>query len=554
MSRPLDRMAAQSFPAAVGGLGVILTIFAIADYTLYPPETRIPIFTVDAALALGALYLAWRTRDGRLQPHLVHPLMALVVSLMVANIAIGMLLGAESMESIYLVLAVVGTGSVFLSWRWTAAICAFSYATWVAISWGTPLDWARIQYGLGLLGACGVAMLVVGVRIHTHGNMERLRAEERGLREQLQAVVTGAPIVLFALDGEGRFRFVDGKGLEAVGMTSEQLIGRNIHEVYPATEELSTHLSRALSGHISTSVIQSEESSFLISWGPARGLDGAVAGVVGVATNITDQRRAERELDASRKHMARQERLAALGTLVAGVAHEINNPLAYMKGNTQVTRGLLDSIARGSSLPEGARADVETLVALQASTLQGIERLSHISDSLRSVARSGQKARAPTDVNRVVEMALTVAHPRFRHGLVAVETDLRAATQATGDEAELSQVVLNLLFNAADELSSREDGRIVVRTFDGKDGVVVEVEDNGRGVDPAKHDLIFAPFFTTKSSGTGLGLSISHRIVDDHGGILSFTSRPGCTVFRMLLPQAGEATVQPATREVRVQG
>lgn len=523
--RALDQAVGALVPNLLLGMGAIFLAFSIADLVFYPVEVRLALFFADAGSGLVLGFAGVLSMQRGVSPRWAHPTMALAAGIITANTSLGVVLGAEPLQSIYLVLLVIASGAILLSWRWNLAVSVFVFAAWLAVAgMRASFDWDTIQFALGLFAACAASILVCGLRIRLFHDAERARA-------RLEEVAARAPVALFTLDKEGVFTFAKGK------VAPDDLVGRSIFEWNPNAEDVALNVRRALAGETFTAAAEINDRSLLISYGPLSSGNDEISGVVGVATDVTERSRAERELDASRKHMARQERLASLGTLVAGVAHEINNPLAFIRGNTQLLRDMLQLLEESPSLAEDEKRDVHDAVSLVGASLEGIDRLAHISESLRSVARGGNGLRSLEDVNMVTRMSLTVARPRLGK-LLAVEEDLAAERAVLVDRGELGQVVLNLLINAGDELAGRNDACVTIRSFDQGPNVVLEIEDNGRGVAPDKASMIFAPFVTTKHNGTGLGLSISHRIVTDHGGALTFTSAPGRTVFRMELPAA----------------
>jgi two-component system cell cycle sensor histidine kinase/response regulator CckA len=253
--------------------------------------------------------------------------------------------------------------------------------------------------------------------------------------------------------------------------------------------------------------------------------------VLSIGRDVTERKVLERRL-------AQADRLAALGTLAAGVAHEINNPLAYVMLN-------LEWVAR--KLP-GVRSDaasLEGLTAMLSEARQGVERVSTIVRELRSFSRIDGEMRAPVDLGAVVESALKIAghevRPRAR-----VVASCEAVRPVMASESRLEQVVVNLLLNAAQAMPNenvdRNEIRVSVRP-DGDGHAVLEVTDNGPGVPADVMPRIFDPFFTTKpvGLGTGLGLSICHGIVMSLGGRIAVYSEPGeGATFRVRLP-----TVEP---------
>jgi signal transduction histidine kinase len=240
------------------------------------------------------------------------------------------------------------------------------------------------------------------------------------------------------------------------------------------------------------------------------------------------------------------EKLASIGMLAAGVAHEINNPASFVLANVEALAGLLRSLdERVSCGPVPARKLGIKEMLFEAMTIvqeskEGMARIHRIVRDLHSFSRVDDGASAVTDVNAAVESALTMLRNELRYR-TAVERDLAARQPVRGSAARLGQVFLNLIINAAHALpeTSPSLNRLQVRTFDDGAQVVVEVEDNGPGIAPEVMPHIFESFFTTKPPGlgTGLGLSISREIVRSLGGEVMAENAPTQgALFRVRLP------------------
>ncbi|NVJ27643.1 MULTISPECIES: PAS domain S-box protein [Myxococcus] len=246
-------------------------------------------------------------------------------------------------------------------------------------------------------------------------------------------------------------------------------------------------------------------------------------------------------------HLVVADRLASVGTLGAGVAHEINNPLAYMLVNLHLVREGLERME--SQVPAAAIASLQQLVR---ETTEGAERIATIVRDLKVFARGEQEVRLmPVDVRRAVELACKMADNVIRHRARLV-TEFEPVAPVEASESRLCQVFLNLLLNAAQAIPEdrspehEHEIRVVIRAGD-RGRVLVEVRDTGMGMSPEVMDRIFDPFFTTKpvGVGTGLGLSICHGIIESMGGSIHAESEPGKgSTFRVVL--------RAATRELEV--
>jgi two-component system NtrC family sensor kinase len=228
---------------------------------------------------------------------------------------------------------------------------------------------------------------------------------------------------------------------------------------------------------------------------------------------------------------ARQaEKLAGLGTLAAGVAHEINNPIGVISSRIELM--LLDAETR--PLPDDVRNDLDVLH-------RHAQRVAHIAGSLLSFARQPPREHHAVDLNRVLQDTLLLVEPSMPTGRVTVRRTLAPALPAVwGDANALQQVVMNLLTNARDAVA--DGGEITVETVApaGADARVrLLVRDSGAGIAAEALPRIFDPFFTTKPNGTGLGLSITYGIVQDHRGTIDVRSVPGAgTTFTVSFPPA----------------
>jgi signal transduction histidine kinase len=241
--------------------------------------------------------------------------------------------------------------------------------------------------------------------------------------------------------------------------------------------------------------------------------------------------RAHEALALAHHRALEQERLSSLGLLAAGMAHEINNPMSYVKSN--VNSLLLDLKAQ-KELPPALREYVDDVLP---ATLDGIRRVCAIVADLRRFARGDTEAMREYALNDEVEAALRMTRSRLQPRC-EVEVELGELPQMLGRPGQMSQVLVNLLVNAAQAMP--EGGRIFVSTQAEGDEVVLTVRDTGTGMPPEVRERIFQPFFTTKAvgEGTGLGLSVVHGIIADHRGHIHVESAPGQgTTFVIRLPR-----------------
>jgi signal transduction histidine kinase len=259
---------------------------------------------------------------------------------------------------------------------------------------------------------------------------------------------------------------------------------------------------------------------------------------LGLVLAISDQR----EVTALRQRLVTSGRLAAVGELAAGVAHEINNPIAFVRANLGALGILLDKL--------GHEPDADTLAEgreLVEESLDGVDRVSAIVRDVRGFAHQGTGQREPVELHDLLDTVLRVAAPQLRQG-GRVERDYQPIPLVRASPQELQQVFLNVVVNAAQAIGP--DGRIEISTRTEGDQVVIAVEDDGPGIAEDTVDRIFDPFFTTKPVGRGLGLAISYQIVRKHDGDLSVRTAPGeGTCFEVRLPVEGGMPVQPPSSD-----
>ncbi|MEO8549757.1 MAG: ATP-binding protein, partial [Kofleriaceae bacterium] len=246
--------------------------------------------------------------------------------------------------------------------------------------------------------------------------------------------------------------------------------------------------------------------------------------------------REHRDQQSRAEEVARMnDRLVAIGTLAASVAHEINNPLTYVVSNLWLVRETIDAAQRRFSTE-----DYEELVRSLDETLFGVERVTEIVKDMKRLSRPDQSAHAPVDLDALLDSCVRMAAMEMRDR-ATVTRAYAEVPRIVNNEARLSQVFLNLLINAAqacDDAGAAEH-TIRVTTAVAGDRVAIEISDTGKGIDPAVLSRIFEPFFTTKQPGvgTGLGLSVCMNIVKQCSGTIEVDSVVGRgTTFRVMLP------------------
>ncbi|MEN8160731.1 MAG: ATP-binding protein, partial [Myxococcota bacterium] len=247
------------------------------------------------------------------------------------------------------------------------------------------------------------------------------------------------------------------------------------------------------------------------------------------------------ERRALEEGLRRSQKLESVGQLAAGIAHEINNPMAFVRTNLAVLREEWNALRKdlgNVDAPDALAEHFGECESLIDESLEGIERTIAIARDMREFAHTGSDGRAEVDVNQVLEACVRVAGPH-RRGATRIEERYGEIPAVWASAGQLSQVFVNLLVNALQAVG--QVGKVEIETRLEDDRAVVRVSDDGAGIAPEHRDRLFDPFFTTKPAGegTGLGLYVSHEIVRGHGGEIVVISTPGeGASFEVRLPVA----------------
>jgi PAS domain S-box-containing protein len=382
--------------------------------------------------------------------------------------------------------------------------------------------------------AAGLAVVLFAAGIHSHGLLESQPIVRQDLIEHI-------PDGLVLADRAGVVLDANAAAEATLGCTREVLRGAALESVFAALGIGDT--GRLLAARIAALPPGARHVEGELRTPDGRSIE-VVAGAVGATgyhpagrfVSLTDrsaQRRSERLL-------RERQKLESVGILAAGVAHEVNNPLAFVRSNLAHVRGQLERLLKRADLdPAGGDADLLELPDVFDESLEGVDRIAQIVKDMLRFSRVPDEGAEALDVNDVVREALRLAALDRSH-VVRVRAQLAdGLPQVMGSSNRLVQVLLNLLLNARQALAGRDDALVEAETeWDGSH-VLVRVRDNGPGIPREQLERIFDPFFTTRdpSEGTGLGLSIAFDIVREHDGKLEVESSPGRgACFTMRLP------------------
>ena len=246
------------------------------------------------------------------------------------------------------------------------------------------------------------------------------------------------------------------------------------------------------------------------------------------ARRIREKVRQVKEVEAQ---LVQMEKMASVGVLAAGIAHEINNPLGFLVSNLE---SLKESAATLSPAAALTNVLVEDFKAMTQEALEGALRIKKIVSDLRTFSRQSESSMGLVDINQVLESTLAMIWPEIKYKITVVK-DYQAKTNILGDSTQLSQVFLNLLINASQAIAVK--GNVTLSTYEDEENIYIKITDTGCGIPKELLAKIFDPFFSTKKS-SGLGLSVSYNIIKQHRGNIKVESPPGAgTTFTLTLPK-----------------
>src|SRR6202049_1236871 len=249
----------------------------------------------------------------------------------------------------------------------------------------------------------------------------------------------------------------------------------------------------------------------------------------GMRKEMIERQHAEEALLEAQVELARVTRALDMGELVVTIAHEVNQPLTAIVTNGNFCLRRL----------EGVTPNLDELRAAIAEIVSDGARASAVISRIRGLLMKGALRRTELDINRIIQDVSILLRTELTRGHVSLRNELAAdLPRVAGDQVQLQQVLINLIMNGVEamRLSAERPRKLLIRSAKSTDGVLVQVQDSGPGIEPGLADRIFEPFFTTKAEGVGMGLSISHSIIESHGGHLSLASSSEGALFEFILP------------------
>jgi PAS domain S-box-containing protein len=401
-------------------------------------------------------------------------------------------------------------------------------------------DWRAFGHGI----ATQVSHVLTLARAYEEREIAERRATEHAAL--LDAMIEGAPDYVAHLDLDGTIRLMNRPLFEH---PSTGVVGTNIFS-YPAGDH-AIALKKALAQIGLTGQPQGFEASvfrpdgtqvwYSTRLGPVKE-NGKVTGAVLVSRDVSDKKQTE-------MHLMLSDRMASVGTLAAGVAHEINNPLASVIANLDMAMQDIVALSETSTLPPDLSEELKDARV-------AADRVREIVRDLKIFSRGEEDRHGPVDVEHVLESTLRMAWNELRHRAKLVKHYTKVP-QVDANDSRLGQVFLNLIINAAHAIPPGNYDANEIRISTAVDPltnrVVVSIKDTGTGIPLEVRPRLFTPFFSTKpvGVGTGLGLAISHRIITQFGGTITYDTEVGKgTEFHISLPIAGNAAPAVTTQKI----
>ena len=375
---------------------------------------------------------------------------------------------------------------------------------------------------------------VVNRAIEGHGLMlEKVRLQKELIETKnfLESIVEKAGDAISVVDLEGTVLYWNEGAARIYGYQKEEVLGKKLSDfLYSRDAALRAEEERLMEGlmarvkagkvvpnvEVKRQTKEGKEIITSMTISPLRSAEGRIIGASRICKDITHLKKAEERLVLA-------ERLSSLGELTAGVAHELRNPLAGIKINTQM-------LSRKKDLPGMEKRLLE-------STIEGIEKIQKIVDDMLHFAKPKASHFKEEEINGVVERSLAILQTKLKKGNISYAFEQgQELPKVRIDIHQIQQVLINVILNAIQAME--KGGTLTIRTFlSNGDEVGIEVRDTGIGIPTAHLKKIFDPFFTTKSEGTGLGLSISAKILESHGATIDVVSEEGKgSTFNIFIP------------------
>jgi PAS domain S-box-containing protein len=424
----------------------------------------------------------------------------------------------------------------------TALACAIPFAIHSQVSLSAPI-------GLGFDNWLEIgSFLIAGVLFGTLRDTEEKRAgdlrqvslqledayrklEERAIQlinvqDYTSSILRSITSGVLTVGPDGSIATANPAAERILGMSEYEMVPKPIGSLFRDDGGISADVAKVLAGRLPLALreatvvtVSGREVHAQISTSRMRAVGGTVLGAVATIEDVSD-------VKALTDQLIRADRLAAMGELTAGVAHEVRNPLGVIRASVQ--------------LLEDAKGDTARIHEAAEVIKQEIDRLDRVIKALLDFGRPSKPTLAKVDINEVIADVVLFTNRFAKQANVLIDLDLSEDLPLVlADPDQMKQVFLNLVTNAVQAME-QSGGRIAVHTSSDGDFVEISVADDGPGISAQELPKIFDPFYTRRSDGTGLGLTIVHRIIDEHDGHIEVESSREGTTFRVAIPAAIE--------------
>jgi len=369
--------------------------------------------------------------------------------------------------------------------------------------------------------------------------LDRERAEDALQRSEdyLRLVIDTIPQQIWSGPADGSLDFCNARWRSYTGLTQEELQGDGWQRIlHPEDRE---RVMKAWRQAVANGTPYEQEERhrgaegqycwFLARGVPLRGPEGRIVRWYGTNTDIEDRKQTEWALQEAQTGLSHVARVTAMGELVGAIAHEVNQPIAAIVTNANFC---LRQLASATQNPDNLREAISEIV-------NDGTRASAVISRIRALLQKGTPKRVAVDINQIVQDVAILLRNEVARNHVSLKMDLGSdLPRVSGDGVLLQQVLINLLVNGIEAMSSTMRGRreLGIKSSWEHNEVLIQVKDSGGGFDPQQAERIFEPFFTTKPEGIGMGLSVSRSIVESHGGRLWAESPPAGALFQFTLP------------------
>ncbi len=371
--------------------------------------------------------------------------------------------------------------------------------------------------------------------------IRELETKQKQEHELLMAIIEALPVGLICKDSKDNYKFTiwNKEISRIVGIPKEKALGATDFDFWPG-ERATVHRSQDVQVLKNGEVLKVPQFNFSYKGSekilrtskfPVKDSTGENRFLLGIIDDITHEVQNERIIEEQKISLVKNDKLASLGVLASGIAHEINNPLAIIQGKADFLKNLLSS---ASFSPEKAKDSLEKISLTT-------KRIARIVKGLKTLARDGSKDPVVEfDLAQITQDTLEILRAKAE----ASQTELKVAIpkqefKVMGHPDQISQVILNLISNSLDAIESLSEKWISIDILSTDSDFQIVIKDSGRGIPTHLQPKIFDPFFTTKEvgKGTGLGLSISYQLIEAHGGLLTLDTTQKNTTFNIRLPR-----------------